>query len=243
MYMVTFPDKLIMNLIILVELVALLNFRKCNEIDKSPGGANIPDFHDALVPESDILLEDIFKSSEVSNGLFDSHVPGKIGDRRKRRRRQVNQDDIREALCKDKNPGEFFRLVAGDVHCRDVVACADHGLQAIRCPPGLAFDLRKQTCDWRREVKDCNQKSRPKLSLPLYHTTEPVCPNHGEIACGDGTCLPRFVTFICTFYSQCIFRTLFCDDNIDCADGSDENLCDPRNDPNRASECDPDLCR
>ena len=38
-------------------------------------------------------------------------------------------------------------------------------------------------------------------------------------------------------------RTLFCDDNIDCADGSDENLCDSRNDPNRASECDPELCR
>ena len=68
------------------------------------------------------------------------------------RKRQVNQEDIKEALCKDKNPGEFFRLVAGEHHCRDVVACADHGLQAIRCPPGLAFDLRKQTCEWRQEV-------------------------------------------------------------------------------------------
>ena len=38
-------------------------------------------------------------------------------------------------------------------------------------------------------------------------------------------------------------RILFCDDKIDCADGSDENLCDSRNDPNRASECDPELCR
>lgn len=74
-----------------------------------------------------------------------------------------------EALCNDKNPGEFFRLLAGDAHCQDVVACADHGLQAIRCPTGLAFDLRKQICDLRREVKDCNhnQKSRPTLSLPL----------------------------------------------------------------------------
>ena len=35
-------------------------------------------------------------------------------------------------LFKDKNPGEFFRLVAGAKHCRDVVACADGGLQAIR---------------------------------------------------------------------------------------------------------------
>ena len=181
-------------------VVPLLNYRKCDEINRNLGEANIADFHDELVPESDILLEEIFKSSEVSNGLFDSHVPGKIGDRKKRRRRQVNQDDIREALCKDKNPGEFFRLLAGDATCRDVVACADHGLQAIRCPPGLAFDLRKQTCDWKREVKDCNQKTRPRLSLPLYHTTEPICPNHGEIACGDGTCLPRFVYFSFPIY-------------------------------------------
>ncbi len=35
-------------------------------------------------------------------------------------------------VFKDKNPGEFFRLVAGAKHCRDVVACADGGLQAIR---------------------------------------------------------------------------------------------------------------
>ena len=195
---------LFMGLLSLVDLP----LHNCDYIEQSqeiPNDHDVPkDFKyvlhnlkDDLVPENDTLLEDIIKSSEVSSGLFDSHVPGKIGDRKKRRRRQVNQDDIREALCKDKNPGEFFRLVAGDAHCRDVVACADQGLQAIRCPPGLAFDLRKQTCDWRNEVKDCNQKSRPKLSLPLYHTTEPVFPNHGEIACGDGTCLPRFLN--CTF--------------------------------------------
>ena len=35
-------------------------------------------------------------------------------------------------VLQDKNPGEFFRLVAGARHCRDVVACADGGLQAIR---------------------------------------------------------------------------------------------------------------
>ena len=112
---------------------------------------------------------------------------------KRRTRRQVSQDDIKEALCKDKGKGEFFRLVAGEAHCRDVVACSDNGLQAIRCPSGLAFDLRKQTCDWRAQVKDCNQKSRPKLALPQYVTEEPVCIVKDDIACGDGTCLQRCV--------------------------------------------------
>ena len=36
---------------------------------------------------------------------------------------------------------------------------------------------------------------------------------------------------------------LFCDDNPDCVDGSDENLCGPRNDPNRAQACDNQICK
>ena len=87
-----------------------------------------------IVSEDDILLEEIIASAKnVAETLFDADVPGKLGitsARTRRRRRQVSQDDIKEALCRDKNPGEFFRLVAGESHCRDVVACADHGLQA-----------------------------------------------------------------------------------------------------------------
>merc|ERR1719318_433418 len=71
-----------------------------------------------------------------------------------------------------------------------VVSCTDGGLQAIRCPPGLAFDLSKQTCEWKQLVKDCNIKARPKLALPLFNTDEPLC-EPGELACGDGQCLPR----------------------------------------------------
>ena len=107
-----------------------------------------------IVSENDILMEEIVSSAKDSSELFDADVPGKLGETKRRRKRQINQDDIRNALCKDKNPGEFFRLVAGPAHCRDVVACADHGLQAIRCPPGLSFDLGKQTCEWKNEVSN-----------------------------------------------------------------------------------------
>ena len=112
--------------------------------------------HADIVSESDILMEEIMSSTRNVDELFNADSPGKIGQplagARSRQRRQVDQDDIKDALCRDKNPGEFFRLVAGLAHCRDVVACADHGLQAIRCPPGLAFDLGKQTCEWKQEV-------------------------------------------------------------------------------------------
>ena len=143
-----------------------------------------------LVKERTSITEDDepLDHSEYISNIYNSEDSEDLIARFKR---QVSEEDIKQALCKDKNMGEFFRLVAGEEHCRDVVACGDHGLQAIRCPSGLAFSLRKQTCDWRAQVEDCNQKARPKLALPQYVTQEPVCPHTDEIACGDGTCLPR----------------------------------------------------
>jgi len=195
-----------------------------------------------VVDENQILLEEIVASAHGrSKKMFDSDVPNSSRDDEEedsddeeedsddeggRAKRQVDQEDIRHALCKDKNAGEFFRLVAGSKQCRDVVSCTDEGLQALRCPPGLAFDLEKQTCEWKDLVNDCNIKARPKLALPKYNTDEPLCSS-GELSCGDGQCLPKL---------------LFCDDKTDCVDGSDENLCDSRNDPNKADECDPSLC-
>merc|ERR1712242_195861 len=113
-----------------------------------------------------------------------------------------------EELCKDRLSEEYFRLKAdydgGD--CRDVVRCDRAGaagtirLAAVRCPAGLAFDIYRQTCDWKAKVDNCDQLSKPN-------------------------------------------KALFCDEQVDCQDGSDENACDVDQDPNRAPECDTATCQ
>ena len=44
-------------------------------------------------------------------------------------------------------------------------------LASIKCAGGLAFDLYKQTCDWKTNVKNCDQiESKPhkkKISILL----------------------------------------------------------------------------
>merc|ERR1711887_305631 len=131
-------------------------------------------------------------------------------------------------LCQDKSAGELFRLKSGADSCRDVIQCTAAGLQAIRCPPGLAFDLEKQTCDWKWAVKNCDKLTREKKVKPLLVTDEPLCPQENWLACGDG---------------NCIERGLFCNGVKDCNDGSDENACDIDTDPNRAPACDKSICK
>merc|ERR1712018_656314 len=102
-----------------------------------------------------------------------------------------DDDETERKLCKDKSAGELFRLKEGEENCRDVIQCTAAGLQAIRCPPGLAFDLEKQTCDWKWAVKNCDKKTKEKKVKPLLVTDEPVCQNENELACGDGSCIAK----------------------------------------------------
>ena len=89
------------------------------------------------------------------------------------------------------------------------LSLSPQGLQQIRCPPGLAFDLEKQTCDWKWAVTNCDKITKEKKAAPLLNTEEPLCdPN--KLACGDAIC---------------INKELFCDGKPDCNDGSDENAC------------------
>jgi len=102
--------------------------------------------------------------------------------------RSLSEDELLllspEELCKDRLSEEYFRLKAdydgGD--CRDVVRCDRAGaagtirLAAVRCPAGLAFDIYRQTCDWKAKVDNCDQLSKPRKALPNLRTDEPVCP-------------------------------------------------------------------
>ncbi|CAG0888418.1 unnamed protein product [Cyprideis torosa] len=140
-----------------------------------------------------------------------------------------NENDFEKELCKDRNAGEWFRLVATEAsdECRNVIQCTSSGLQAIRCPPGLYFDIEAQTCNWKNQVHNCNTKNQERKAKPLLATDEPLCQEN-YLACADSVCIPR---------------KEFCDGEENCADGSDESQCDINNDPNRAPVCNPEICR
>jgi len=136
-----------------------------------------------------------------------------------------------QELCKNRPPNEYFRL-STESNCRDVVRCVSndfiggHTLAAVRCPTGLLFDLDGQVCDWATKVENCDKLTKPRLAKPNFNTAEPVC-QQGFLQCADG---------------ECLSKSVFCDKQIDCKDGSDENACGVNEDPNGAPKCDLAQC-
>ncbi|ETN67708.1 hypothetical protein AND_000413 [Anopheles darlingi] len=152
------------------------------------------------------------QSPPLALGFTLSQPTAEVRVKRQAEETTKKEESFEKELCKDKDAGEWFRLVAGEGdNCRDVIQCTSSGLQAIRCPAGLYFDIEKQTCDWKDAVKNCKFKNKERKVKPLLITDEPLCQD-GFLACGDG---------------NCIERGLFCNGEKDCTDGSDENSCDP----------------
>ncbi|EDW95287.2 uncharacterized protein Dyak_GE22471 [Drosophila yakuba] len=66
-----------------------------------------------------------------------------------------------EEVCADRPADEYFRLET-DGDCREVYRCDSAGedgtwrLAPIRCAGGLAFDVLRQLCDWKSNVKSCD---------------------------------------------------------------------------------------
>merc|ERR1712105_22372 len=63
-------------------------------------------------------------------------------------------------------------------------------LAAVRCPAGLAFDVDRQTCDWKSKVLNCDRLEKPRKPLPLFKTEEPICPEK-HLACGNRECIEQ----------------------------------------------------
>lgn len=82
-----------------------------------------------------------------------------------------------EKLCKDRPENEYFRLTTeGD--CRDVVRCDRAGLTGtirlagVKCPNGLAFDIFKQTCDWKGRVNNCDKLESKFGNIEIWEEGE-----------------------------------------------------------------------
>lgn len=50
--------------------------------------------------------------------------------------------------------------------------CTKSGLKEIQCPSGLAFDIMKQTCDWKAKVTNCNEKESKSTQKLLQITKQ-----------------------------------------------------------------------
>ena len=92
------------------------------------------------------------------------------------------QDNV-EDLCEGRPANEYFRLTTeGD--CRDVVRCDRAGiagtirLASVKCPSGLAFDLERQTCDWKAKVERNEKISKSWYKISFCRLTiVTACPS------------------------------------------------------------------
>lgn len=59
--------------------------------------------------------------------------------------------------------GKDFRY-ENDLRCDKASEIGVIRLATVRCPTGLAFDIERQTCDWKTNVKNCDQLESKRTS-------------------------------------------------------------------------------
>ncbi|CAD6228039.1 GSCOCG00006322001-RA-CDS [Cotesia congregata] len=183
-----------------------------------------------------------------------------------------DQSPNAEELCDNRPGDEYFRL-STDGDCRDVVRCdkaSEIGvtrLASVKCPTGLAFDIERQTCDWKTNVKNCDQLENPactrsglkQITCPsglAFDLDKQTCDWKGKVTNCDKLEKPRKILPILKTdepicpegklscgNGECVDKELFCNGKPDCKDESDENACTVETDPNRAPDCDPSQCQ
>lgn len=89
--------------------------------------------------------------------------------------------ECRNNLTHDQYINIFDDKTSGFFLEKYIIFILFQGLQAIRCPAGLYFDIEKQTCDWKAAVKNCKLKNKERKVKPLLFTDEPLC----QVCMGD----------------------------------------------------------
>ncbi|XP_055346705.1 cullin-4A-like [Paramacrobiotus metropolitanus] len=116
--------------------------------------------------------------------------------------------------------------------CRNFYRCVGGTVFQLSCSPQTNFDIVLQGCSSPEAVTDENCALDTKDDWKPATTPHPQFENTNcsktDYACASG---------------QCVAKELFCNNNNDCSDGSDELVCGIDEDPQRAEPCNRDACQ